>query len=252
MGSPLNIVFLTADDPIYLPSFFDRVLASCGNESTVFLVRPLYRNQSPLDAARRYFATFGFAAAWQLAWRILGAKIRRRTIARICKRHGVLCESIHDVNDPEFLEKLRALGTQLIVSVSCPQIFKEPLIGLPSRGCLNIHGAILPEYRGVMPSFWMLANGEKRAGVSIFFVNEDIDAGELCGQRTFEVSADETLDEFLRRSKEISADLLLDVLAEIEKGVVSRKPLDLSKGSYHSWPDREAVRRFHAAGRRVW
>jgi methionyl-tRNA formyltransferase len=252
VGTHLNIAFLTADDPIYLPSFFERVLTTRSEKSTVFVVPPLYKHQTTLDAARRYFRTFGFAAAWGLGLRILGAKIRRESIARVCERHGVVCQSTSDVNDPGFLERLRALDTELIVSVSCPQIFQQPLIALPSRGCLNIHGAILPAYRGVLPSFWMLANGEKRAGVSIFFVNEDIDAGELCGQRTFEVRADETLDEFLRRSKAISADLLLDVLAEIEKGVVSREPLDLSKGSYHSWPDREAVRRFHAAGRRVW
>ena len=136
--------------------------------------------------------------------------------------------------------------------MSCPQIFKKPLIELAPRGCLNIHGAILPAYRGVMPSFWMLAHDEREAGVSIFFVNEDIDAGELCGQRTFEIGPDETLDAFLRRSKRIAADLLLEVLAALEEGRVPRTPLDLSKGSYYSWPDREAVGAFRANGRRVW
>jgi hypothetical protein len=58
----------------------------------------------------------------------------------------------------------------VIVSVSCPQIFKKELIELPARGCLNVHGASLPQYRGVMPSFWMLANGERQAGVSVYFV----------------------------------------------------------------------------------
>jgi methionyl-tRNA formyltransferase len=85
----------------------------------------------------------------------------------------------------------------LIVSVSCPQIFKQPLIELPSKGYLNIHGAMLPAYRGVMPSFWILANGETEAGVSIFFVNDDIDAGALCAQRSFSIAEGETLDEFL-------------------------------------------------------
>jgi len=144
------------------------------------------------------------------------------------------------------------LGTELVVSVSCPQIFKRPLIDLPERGCLNVHGALLPEYRGIMPSFWMLANDEKRAGVSIFFVNEDVDAGELCGQRAFEIPPGEALDAFLRRSKTVAAELLLDVLEEVEKSTVSRTPLDLSAGSYYSWPDRRAVQRFQAAGRRLW
>jgi methionyl-tRNA formyltransferase len=248
----MSIVFLTTDDPIYLPSLFERVLAVHGDSSAVFVVPPLYKNQTALRAAWRYFRTFGLGATWTLSTRMLGAKVRRRSIATVCEQHDVPCEPIRDVNDSAFLDRLRAMGTKVIVSVSCPQIFNGPLIGLPERGCLNVHGALLPEYRGIMPSFWMLANDEKQAGVSIFFVNEDIDAGELCGQRTFEIRPGETLDEFLRRSKAIAAELLLEVLEDIVNATASRAPLDLSMGSYYSWPDREAVRRFHATGRRLW
>ncbi len=159
---------------------------------------------------------------------------------------------VADVNDPAFHGRLRELDVELIVSVSCPQIFEPSLIELPRRGCLNVHGAILPEYRGVMPSFWMLVNGETTAGVSVFYVNEDIDAGDLCGQRTFAIEPGESLDEFLRRSKAVAAELLVDVIRKIEDGSVARTPIDLSKGSYFSWPDRATVRRFRAAGGRIW
>ena len=115
---------------------------------------------------------------------------------------------IADVNAPEFLDRLGKESVELLVSVSCPQIFRRALIDLPPKGILNIHGAILPQYRGVLPSFWMMANGERQAGVSIYFVNEAIDAGELCGQEVFPVSADESLEEFILRSKVIGADLL--------------------------------------------
>src|SRR5439155_302270 len=111
-----------------------------------------------------------------------------------------------DVNAPEFLAELSRLAPDILISVSCPQIFKKPLIELPPLGILNIHGAILPQYRGVLPSFWMLANGEKKAGVSIYYVDTRIDAGELCGQRIYDIPPDETLDGFLRRSKTIAAD----------------------------------------------
>ncbi len=248
----MNIVFLTTDDPIYLPSLFDRVLSVHGDSSSVFVVPPLYKNQTAAQAAWRYFRTFGFAATWTLMTRTLGSKLRKRSVATVCERRDAPCEPIRDVNDPAFLDRLRAMGAELIVSVSCPQIFRRPLIELPERGCLNVHGAILPQYRGIMPSFWMLANDEKRAGVSIFFVNEDVDAGELCGQWTFDIRPHETLDAFLSRSKAIAAELLLEVLEKIETGAVSRTPLDLSRGSYYSWPDRQAVRRFQATGHRLW
>lgn len=249
----MNIVFLTTSDAIYLPAFFDRVLRDYASETrAVHIVPPLYKGQTVFQALWRYYRTFGLRGVWGLTVLMAQAKARRASIRAVCSRHGVPCSSVSDVNAPEFVDRLRETGTDLIVSVSCPQIFKQPLLEAPSRGCLNIHGALLPHYRGVMPSFWMLANGEREAGVSIYFMNERIDAGELCRQQAFAIRPDETLDAFLRRSKALAADLLVEVLGEVETGDIERTPLDLTKGSYYSWPDRAAVRRFHVAGRRLW
>ncbi len=248
----MNVVILTVDDPLYLPAFHERVLSERDDVAAVFVVPPLYKRQTPRDAALRYLRTFGLRATLSLVARVALTRSRRRSIASVARRHGVLCEPVGDVNAEAFLERLRSLDADLIVSVSCPQLFKRPLIELPRRGCLNIHGAILPEYRGVLPSFWMLANGETRAGVSIFFVDERIDGGELCGQRTFEIQPGESLDALVRRSKAEAADLLLEVLRTIDDGTVTRTALDLGAGSYYSWPDRAAVRRFRTAGHSVW
>ena len=249
----MKITYLTTDDPIYLPAFFDRTLSRYGKETlAVCVVPPLYKNQTTLQAALRYYRTFGFMATLGLAIRTALAKVRRQSIASACKKHGVKDEAVPDVNAEKFQQHLRETGTDLLVSVSCPQIFKKPLIELPELGCLNIHGAILPHYRGVLPSFWMLANQEKNAGVSIYYVNEKIDAGELCGQRIFEISPGESLDNFITRSKAIAADLLLEVFGKIKDGTVTRTPLNLAEGSYYSWPDKGAVSRFRANGHNVW
>ena len=249
----MKIVFLTTDDPLYLPALFERVFEDYAEQvAMVYAVPPLYKEQTTAQAAKRYLRTFGLGATVGLARRVAGAKLRRQSIAAVCSKHAVLYAEPRDVNAPEFLDELRSLGPDVIVSVSCPQIFKTPLIELPPKGLLNVHGAILPQYRGVMPSFWMLANGEREAGVSVYFVNEQIDAGDLCGQRTFEILPDESLDSFLRRSMAIAADLLVEVLGQVERGDVTRTPLDLSAGSYYSWPDEEGVKRFRAAGRRLW
>ena len=249
----MKIAFLTTDDPIYLPAFYESVLGKYGRETlTVCVVPPLYKNQTTVQAVRRYYRTFGLMATLGLALRAGLAKVRGQSIASVCKKHGVLCELVPDVNAEDFRQRLREAGTDLLISVSCPQIFKKPLIELPQLGCLNIHGAILPHYRGVLPSFWMLANQEKNAGVSIYYVNEKIDAGELCGQRIFEILPGESLDSFITRSKALAAELLIEVLAKIENGTITRTPLNLAEGSYYSWPDKEAVGRFRVSGHRLW
>lgn len=249
----MKITYLTTDDPIYLPAFFDRVLSKFGRQTqAVYIVPPLYKNQTAVQAALRYYRTFGPMAFLGLAVRASMAKVRRQSIASVCNKHGILNELVPDVNAENFRQRLREAGTDLLISVSCPQIFKEPLIELPRLGCLNIHGAILPRYRGVLPSFWMLANKERNAGVSIYYVNEKIDAGDLCGQRIFEILPGESLDSFITRSKAIAAELLLEVLGKIEDGTITRSPLNLADGSYYSWPNKEAVMRFRANGHRVW
>ena len=249
----MKIAFLTTGDPLYLPALFELVLDEFAAQTeAVFIVPPLYKGQSAQKAAWRYYRTFGLGGAAGLTRRLVAAKAKRRSIATVCRKRGVACSTVDDVNEKGFLERLRQAGVDVIVSVSCPQIFKKELIDLPARGCLNVHGALLPQYRGVMPSFWMLANGERQGGVSVYFVNEAIDAGDLCGQRTAEIKPDDTLDRFLRRSKRIAAELLIDVLRRLDAGTLSRTPLDLSEGSYYSWPDRETALRFRAAGGRLW
>jgi methionyl-tRNA formyltransferase len=249
----MKLAFLSAADPLYLPQFFERVLKEFRRETDyVYVVPPLYKGQTPRAAAWRYYRTFGARAVVGLLRRLIQAKLSRSSIAHVCARlrvgHGV----VTDVNAPEFIAELKRQEIDFVISVSCPQIFKKALLEAPTRGCLNIHGALLPRYRGVMPSFWMLANGEREAGVTVYLMNEDIDAGEVVGQRSFEIKPNETLDEFLRRSKRVSAELLIDVLCELREGTGTRQAMDMSDGSYYSWPDRDAVRRFSEAGRRLW
>jgi methionyl-tRNA formyltransferase len=248
----VKVVFLAADDPLYLPDFFERILAAHAAETAAVFVTPaLYKRQTPGAAAWRYFRTFGPGDTLRLVARVATARLRGRSIEAVCRKHRVPCSVTRDVNAPDFLERLRSLAPDLVVSVSCPQIFQEPLIAIPKRGLLNVHGAILPHYRGVMPGFWMLANGEQSAGVSVHYVVPKIDAGDLCGQEVFDIRPGESLDAFLRRSKRIGADLLLEVLESIRRGTTQRRPIEPGVGSYHSWPDREAVRAFRAAGRSV-
>lgn len=103
-----------------------------------------------------------------------------------------------------------------------------------------------------MPGFWMLANQESKAGVSIYFVKESTDVGNLCAQRAFGIEPRETLHQFHRRSKAIAAELLHDVLKKFRAGQLTSQPLNLAEGSSYSWPSANDYRRFRSAGRRLF
>ena len=113
---------------LYLPTMFDRVLTRTTTPTlAVFATGPLYREQSAVRAAARYLHTFGSVATANLVARVIKAKVAERSIASVCADHRVPYKEVDDVNDGEFVERLRELNADAAVSVSCPQIFRAPL-----------------------------------------------------------------------------------------------------------------------------
>ena len=126
MDGKIKISFLTTDDPLYLPAFFGRVLGTIAPDTAGVCVSPLYKRQTDGQAAWHYYRTFGLEACIGLGTRVARAKVYRETIQRVCHDHGVDCATVADVNAPAFLKQLQAAGTDLLVSVSCPQLLKHP------------------------------------------------------------------------------------------------------------------------------
>lgn len=258
----MRIAFLSPEEPLYLPDFYRYVFehVPAGHELSVILVPPVYRNTSRTGLMLRYMKTFGLGEAAALSYRVLSFKARdlmsdgrgpaHYSLPSLFRRYGVPYLYESDVNGRRNLHRLRDWRTDVIISVSCPQIFKRGLIELPPRGCLNLHGSLLPDYRGVMPSFWVLANGEEEAGITLFFVNEKIDAGDVLLQRRYAIRADDTLDSLIRRSKRIGAEMVTEAIGMIDSGRYETESLDMTGGRYFGWPTRQDVRRFLSHGRR--
>ena len=264
-GCAMNIVFLTADESLYMPAFFAQLLAERAQDTRAIFCTPTGhgKKNSTFNMARKYRAAFGNLNTLRLSSRVLAARIRDRfgfgrphgryySVPAVARAHGVPCDHVPRVNDEAFLQRLRDLKTDLIASISCPQIFRKALIDLPPMGCLNVHGAPLPKYRGLLPSFWMMLHGEAKAAVTIFFVNEDIDAGDVVETTEIDIHPEESLHEFIVRSKRIHCEALLRAIRKVEAGDVKTRPLEVDDGSYFSFPTREAFREFRKRGRRLW
>lgn len=167
------------------------------------------------------------------------------------RRHRVPVERVPQVNAAGFVQGLRARGVELIVSIACPQILRRPLLEAPARGCINIHGALLPRYQGLFPSFWVLAKGERETGVTIHYLNEHVDQGDILMQQAVPIRDDDTMHRLVLRSKvDVGRKLLVEAVEQIERGDARGLPMDLSKASYFSYPDAAAVREFRTRGRR--
>jgi methionyl-tRNA formyltransferase len=151
---------------------------------------------------------------------------------------------VDNVNDPHFLDHLRQVAPDLVLSVPARQRFGPDLLSLPRIGCINLHWGPLPEYRGLYSSFWSLSNGERETGVSIHFMNSDWDAGPIIAERRFSISPEETVHSLDRKKLAIAPGLLSDALdALIEDRVIAREN-DPHRGVYYSVPSRQVLLAF--------
>jgi len=156
-----------------------------------------------------------------------------------------------NLNSQSFLQHCRELNIELIASVSPSQIFKEDLINLPKQGCINIHTAKLPKYRGLYPTYWAMAHGEKTLGVSIHYIEKGIDTGKIILQDELEIPSNTTLDYMLKTTKLKGAELLLEAINQIDVGKVEAYYAE-GQGSYFSFPTAESYKRFKSLGHKLW
>lgn len=125
-------------------------------------------------------------------------------------------------NNPEFLEAVKKLNPDLICVVAYGKILPQELLDIPKYGCVNVHGSLLPEYRGAAPIQWAVLNGDKKTGVTTMFMNAGMDTGDMILKEEVEIGEDETTGELWNRLKMIGANLLIKTVKEIENGTATR------------------------------
>lgn len=235
-----------------MPLFFGKVIPALGEDlAAIAVVSPIYKRSSWGRQARQFVASFGVRDFLVEALHYVGSKLagRRHSVKGLARSSGIPLLTPEDVNSTEFLDALRALDPDLVISVSCPQIFGKDLLELPRRGCINVHSALLPHYRGVLPTFWVLANGERTTGVTVHQMTPGIDGGDILLQKRVAIAPEETLHSLMRRCKAVAADAVLETVARLRDGSVHALPNPADEGSYFSFPSREDVLRFRARGR---
>lgn len=141
-------------------------------------------------------------------------------------------------NSPEFVQQVQLLGVDLIVVAAFSCILKRALIESARLGCINVHPSLLPRYRGPEPFYWVLANREKITGVTIHYVDEEIDSGDIIMQRELEICPNETETTLVLRCTGLAAELLREAIPLLLAGRAPRVRQDHSAATYYSFPPR--------------
>ncbi len=123
----------------------------------------------------------------------------------------------------EFIEKIKSLNPDVICVVAYGKILPKEILEIPKYGCINVHGSLLPKYRGAAPIQWAVLNGDKETGVTTMYMDVGMDTGDMILKEKVEIGEDETTGELWDRLSKIGGKLLVETLKQIEDGTPPRE-----------------------------
>ena len=142
------------------------------------------------------------------------------------------------MRDGTALTQIKALEPDILVVVAYGRILPDDILVVPKYGAINVHGSLLPKYRGAAPIQWAVLNGDKITGVTTMYLASEMDTGDIIYTAETEIGEYETSGELFDRLKDMGAELLVKTLRDIDAGTAPRTPQDHSKASYVTMLDK--------------
>ena len=261
MSDKLRVVVMTQNDRFFIPRNIYKAAQVCQLLEVVEV-----DCKSSLDnKLGDYYKWFGFMQCAKMGvktiWRegqkymdrLFGYKLYQGfcSVGDVAKAMGVKHRVINDSNDANFVQHIRELAPDLIVSFSAPQIIKEELLSLPKHGIINVHGSLLPDYRGCLPSFWYIFNGEKLGGATVHYMSAKIDDGAILKQGSVDISDCKSMFQLMEKTKTLGGELIVQTIEDIAAGTVQERPNKVDEGRYFTWPTTEQAKEFLKKGCRL-
>ncbi len=126
------------------------------------------------------------------------------------------------VRTGEFINKLKELAPDLVITIAYGKILPGEVLEIPPLGCINVHGSLLPKYRGAAPIQWAIINGDSISGITTMYMDAGMDTGDMLLKKEVEITEDMTYRELYEKLEILSAEVLADTLAELQKGTLTR------------------------------
>ena len=155
------------------------------------------------------------------------------SVAELAAEKGIPVYAPEDINHPVWEKRIRDIQPDLIFSFYYRDMVKSQILQIPEFGCINLHGSLLPAYRGRSPVNWVLVNGESETGVTLHYMTSSADAGDIIAQRSIPISYFDTAKSLFKKIINEADLLLAETLPVIKGGTAPRVPQDKSKASYY-------------------
>lgn len=160
-----------------------------------------------------------------------GQELAASPIKQLAEQHKLPILQPLKMKDPAFLDSLAAWKPDLIVVAAFGRILPKVILDLPSRGCINVHASLLPKYRGAGPIQWAIIRGERETGITTMLMDEGMDTGAILLQEQLPIAPDDTAGTLSAKLAEVGGRLLIDTIAQFERGECVPKPQDHARAT---------------------
>lgn len=161
-----------------------------------------------------------------------GKKMQFTPVKELALEHGIEVLQPEKVREPEVVEKLRSYGADLIAVTAFGQLLPESILNMPKYGCINVHGSLLPEYRGAAPMQRAIIDGKKVTGITTMFMAKGMDTGDMLLKKEVEILPTDNFETLHDKMAEAGAELLLETIDGLEAGTIERTPQDDAKATH--------------------
>lgn len=154
------------------------------------------------------------------------AELTPPPVKQLALRHGLpVCQPVK-IREPEGVNALRAFAPDLMVTAAFGQILSAENLAVPRLGCINVHGSLLPAYRGAAPIQWAVIDGLARTGITTMMTDIGLDTGDILLQEALEILPEETAGELYGRMAELGAKVLQETIRRLQDGALAHTPQD--------------------------
>jgi methionyl-tRNA formyltransferase len=255
----INILFIVQNEPFYIPKMMEYFIKNyvpnisiCG----ITILPPHRKNRNYLDwfkeRARIYTLFELIIVGFLFVYAKINSLLFRRspyTLEYLTSKYRIPVIPTNDINSVEYVNTILSLGVDCIISISCPQLFKNEILS-SCKYNINAHGTLLPRHRGVFGSWWTLFSCDKYGGSTIHTMELKLDAGQILWQKEFKLEKRDTQFSVAYKAKHDMAVGLVEVISQILedrlKGMKSNY-----ETSYHRAPTRKEGNQFRKKGLKI-
>ena len=256
----VKIMILTQDENVYLPTSIATICQRFADDIVcVVTCPPMSTHGGAITGFFKHLMLFGFKGSFLLGVRVLRAKFGAMmpvtkknqffSMKQVADYFDVPHYQVSNVDLPHFHDLIDEYAPDLLISMSCPQIIRKAIRNKLSMGCINVHGAPLPKYRGLMPAFWVLKNGENKTAVTVHDLAEKLDDGDILVQKDVDITTQDTWNSLVIKTKMAGAEALIDAILQIKDSNVVRRPNLQEESTYFGFPTHRDRASFLRSGR---